>query len=44
MGVILVEGKLSGIVRTTTSTTNTRDQAAPHISYEDGGWRGERIC
>lgn len=36
MGVMLVDGKLSGIVRTTTSTANTRDEAAPHISYEDG--------
>lgn len=36
MGVILVEGKLSGIVRTTTSTVTTREKAAPYISYADG--------
>lgn len=36
MGVVLVEGKLGGIVRATTSTTRTRQQAAPHISYADG--------
>lgn len=36
MGVMLVDGKLCGIVRTTTSTAETRTQAAPHISYADG--------
>lgn len=36
MGVVLVEGRLGGIVRATTSTATTRKQAAPHISYADG--------
>ena len=36
MGILLVEGSLGGIVRTTTSTKETRDLAAPHISYADG--------
>jgi hypothetical protein len=36
MGVVLVEGRLGGIVRATTSTANTREQAALHISYADG--------
>lgn len=36
MGVMLVDGKLGGIVRTTTSTAKTREKAAPHISYADG--------
>jgi hypothetical protein len=35
MGIILNEGKLTGIVRVTTSTDQTREQAAPHISYSD---------
>lgn len=35
MGVVLGEDRLSGIVRTTTSTPDTRGQAAPHISYSD---------
>jgi hypothetical protein len=39
MGILLVDGSLGGIVRTTTSTKETRDLAAPHISYadDDGG-------
>ena len=36
MGVLLTDGELSGIVRVTTSTADTRDKAAPHISYADG--------
>lgn len=36
MGVMLLDGKLGGIVRTTTSTAKTRKKAAPHISYADG--------
>lgn len=36
MGVVLVDDRLGGIVRTTTSTAQTRDLAAPHISYADG--------
>jgi len=36
MGVLLVDSSLVGIVRTTTSTKDTRDLAAPHISYADG--------
>jgi len=36
MGVTLDDGQLAGIVRTTLSTLNTRDLAAPHISYADG--------
>lgn len=36
MGVVPVDGQLGGIVRVTTSTAKTRDQAAPHISYADG--------
>jgi hypothetical protein len=35
MGVVLNDGQLSGIVRITTSTPETRDAAAPHISYSD---------
>ena len=35
MGVMLNEGRLSGIVRVTTSTPETREKAAPHISYSD---------
>lgn len=39
MGVVLDEGCLAGIVRLTTSTAQTREQATAHISYsdEDGG-------
>ena len=39
MGVLLNDGQLSGIVRLTTSTAETREEAAPHISYadDDGG-------
>jgi hypothetical protein len=38
MGVVLTDGQLSGIVRTVTSTRETRAEAAPHVSYaaEDG--------
>jgi hypothetical protein len=36
MGVVLDDGQLSGIVRTTTSTAATRDIAAPHISFAEG--------
>jgi hypothetical protein len=35
MGVILNNGRLAGIVRVTTSTPETRDQAAPHLSFSD---------
>jgi hypothetical protein len=36
MGVLLSEdGRLAGMVRTTTSTPETRALAAPHISYSD---------
>ena len=39
MGVVLNDGQLGGIVRLTMSTPETRDQAAPHISFadDDGG-------
>jgi hypothetical protein len=39
MGVLLNDGQLGGIVRLTTSTAETREEAAPHISYadDDGG-------
>jgi hypothetical protein len=33
MGVLLSEGQLSGIVRVTTSTPESRDKAVPHMSY-----------
>jgi ThiF family len=36
MGVVLDEGELSGLVRTTTSTPETRGRAAPHISFAEG--------
>ena len=36
MGVILTNGQLRGIVRTSTSTPLTRAEAAPHISYYAG--------
>ncbi|HXZ01112.1 MAG TPA: ThiF family adenylyltransferase [Stellaceae bacterium] len=36
MGVVLEDGQLSGIVRTTTSTADTRTSAAPHISFAEG--------
>ncbi|WP_372837467.1 ThiF family adenylyltransferase [Phaeovulum sp.] len=36
MGVVLVEGRLGGIVRATTCTAKTHEKAAPHISYADG--------
>jgi hypothetical protein len=36
MGVVLDDGQLSGIVRTTTSAAETRDLAAPHISFAEG--------
>jgi hypothetical protein len=35
MGVVLDDGQLSGIVRTTTSTPDTRDSAALHISFAE---------
>ena len=35
MGVVVTEGQLGGIVRVTTSTPETREAAAPHISYAD---------
>jgi hypothetical protein len=35
MGLLLSEGHLTGIVRLTTSTPETRELAAPHISYAD---------
>ena len=37
MGVVLTNGRLGGIVRVTTSTPETRDQARPHISFSDEG-------
>lgn len=39
MGVVLADGQLAGIVRTVTSTPETRSEAAAHISYaeDDGG-------
>lgn len=36
MGVVLDDGQLSGIVRTTTSTVATRERAAPHLSFAEG--------
>jgi ThiF family len=36
MGVVLDDGQLAGIVRSTTSTAETRDSAAPHISFAEG--------
>jgi len=35
MGVVLSAGRLGGIVRVTTSTPETREKAAPHISFSD---------
>ncbi|ESZ05288.1 MULTISPECIES: ThiF family adenylyltransferase [unclassified Mesorhizobium] len=35
MGVTVDDGRLGGIVRVTVSTPETRDLAAPHISYAD---------
>lgn len=35
MGLVLGDGQLSGIARVTTSTPDTRQSAAPHISYSD---------
>jgi ThiF family len=37
MGVVLTNGRLGGIVRVTTSTPETREQAAPHMSFSDEG-------
>jgi hypothetical protein len=37
MGVMLDDGQLSGIVRTTTSTAHARERAALHISFAEGG-------
>lgn len=39
MGVVLNDGQLGGIVRVTMSAPDTREQAAPHISFadDDGG-------
>jgi hypothetical protein len=37
MGVLLNDGRLSGIVRIATSTQDNREAAARHISYADGG-------
>ncbi len=37
MGVVMDDGRLSGIVRTTPSTADTRDRAARHISFAEGG-------
>lgn len=37
MGVVLNDGQLSGIVRIATSTPDSRDNAARHISYADDG-------
>lgn len=37
MGIMLDDGQLCGIVRTTTSTTETRNSAAQHISFAEGG-------
>ncbi|MGO8843572.1 MAG: ThiF family adenylyltransferase [Methyloceanibacter sp.] len=36
MGVVLDDGQLSGIIRTTTSTADTRDSAALHVSFAEG--------
>ncbi len=36
MGVLLGDGQLGGIVRVTTSTPDTHDRAAPHVSYAAG--------
>ena len=36
MGVVLDDGQLSGIVRTTTSTADMREIAAPYISFAEG--------
>jgi len=35
IGIVLSDGKLGGIIRVTASTPQTRDSAAPHISYSD---------
>lgn len=35
MGIVMNDGALSGIVRVTVSTADTREAAAPHISYDD---------
>jgi hypothetical protein len=36
MGVLVRDGLLGGIVRVVTSTPETRERAAPHISYAEG--------
>lgn len=36
MGVVLDDGQLSGIVRTTTSTAHARERAALHVSFSEG--------
>lgn len=41
MGVVLSNEQLGGIVRVTTSTHKTRDDAAPHISYVDAGGQAD---
>lgn len=35
MGVVLSSGRLGGIVRVTTSTPESRDEASPHMSFSD---------
>lgn len=42
MGILDVDGRLAGTLRTTLSTPENREAAAPHISYaEDDGVRNE---
>lgn len=43
MGVNIVDDKLMGIVRTTISTSQTRELAAPHISYSDDNGTNEYV-
>jgi len=44
MGLILDEGQLGGIVRTTMSTPESRDLAAPYISFDEGDGGGNEYA
>lgn len=44
MGVLLDDAMLGGIVRMTTSTPETREQAGPHISFADDGDRANEYA
>jgi hypothetical protein len=44
MGVVVTDGKLGGIIRTVTSTPQTHEAAAPHISYADEDGNGNEYA